>query len=234
MIKIDSIRKEKNGFYLSISVQDCPTTFLVDTGASVSIIKTNVFRKLSPEDQPELYPADASMETADGTPIPCLGKGMFKIIVNGIELEHELWVADINLDAILGFDFLDKYKCNLDFDKNELQIFEFPGNPYVEENESDEDTFPVALCSTTDVPPESEVLLKGRFVKKSGISMDGILEPSFSFLSSCNLVLAKTLVNSEQDNVIIRVINVTSDTVRVYEGTIVANLHRVEEMLPFV
>ena len=73
--------------------------------------------------------------------------------------------------------------------------------------------------------------MRGVFLKKSSTPIEGIFEPSFNFLSS-NLALANTLVSSEQTNVIIQVIDVTSEPVRVHKGTVVANLHQVEDILP--
>ena len=119
------------------------------------LFKTAVYQRLSAESRPALKQATARMVTADGTPIPCLGKGWFELQVQGVKLRHEMWVADINLEAILGFDFLERHDCSLNVRDGELQINDYPESPYSDEEEEPQ-LIRVVAAQTVDIPPESE------------------------------------------------------------------------------
>ena len=71
-------------------IQHQPLMLLVDTGASVTVINTSVYRDLSHEDKPTLTKPPATMTNADGTPIPCSGTGVFELCVEGVEVKHDV------------------------------------------------------------------------------------------------------------------------------------------------
>lgn len=90
-------------------------TFIVDTGADVSIFKrTNV------------HP-DQMLDVSNPIKIKGITNGQTSsigltntiILVNGHELEHKFHIVNsdfpIPADGILGRDFLTKYNCNIDY-----------------------------------------------------------------------------------------------------------------------
>jgi predicted aspartyl protease len=164
IVQIDLIRKTNDGLFIEGTIQQQSLTFLVDTGASVTVIKTNVYQDLAPSNRPPLEEVNARMVTADGTPIPFLGKGMFTLCIEGTDILHDVWVADIDIDGIIGFDFLDQHKCLLDVNRGKLQFGDFPGNPYDEDEDDEDDGKRIGLIAAKqdyEVPPESEMFIAG-------------------------------------------------------------------------
>ena len=53
------------------------------------------------------------MILADGIAKPFRGKGTFELKVEGKRTLQEVWVADIELEGILGMDFARRYGCQI-------------------------------------------------------------------------------------------------------------------------
>ena len=77
----------------------------VDTGACSTIMSCNFYHKLPADQQPQLKPVQG-YRSANGSPVQCLGKGMFKFKLGKLELKKELVVAAIVDDVLLGSDIL--------------------------------------------------------------------------------------------------------------------------------
>ena len=88
------------------SVFGVEVTFLVDTGATVTILKPSVVNKIPVLERPFLERVDTSMLVADGSLLPFQGRGRFSIRIGGKQIEHDVWVAEIELDGIIGMDFI--------------------------------------------------------------------------------------------------------------------------------
>ena len=48
---------------------------------------------------------------AYGSPLPFLGRGRFSICLGEEEVFHDAWVAEIELDGIIGMDFIKEHNC---------------------------------------------------------------------------------------------------------------------------
>ena len=54
--------------------------------------------------------------------IPIRAKGVLEVSTGSWNISHEIWVADIYDECMLGMDFLQKYECLVDLKKGILQI----------------------------------------------------------------------------------------------------------------
>ena len=88
---------------------------MVDTGATVSIIKPQIYRQICIDDRPTLKPCQMGVMTADGRSIASEGRGSFQLVMGGKSVQHDLYVATVEPDGILGLDFLNKHVQLLDF-----------------------------------------------------------------------------------------------------------------------
>ena len=88
-------------------------TFLVDSGANVSIISKETFEKWPYSKRPNIYPVQTSLVTVTGDSAPFHGKTVVEICLGRQKINHEFLIADIQYGGILGIDFLMKHKCDI-------------------------------------------------------------------------------------------------------------------------
>jgi hypothetical protein len=94
-----------DGLYVKGLVNEKPIIFTLDTVASRTIISTRVYQRLPEGSRPSLSKG-ASLKGACGAPIAEMGKGMFKLRLGKMEKLQEIIVAEIEDDALLGYDVL--------------------------------------------------------------------------------------------------------------------------------
>ena len=98
--------------------------FLVDTGSNITILSPTVVAKIGPDRQPTLESVENHMILADGSAKPFCGRGTFELEVEGKRIRQEIWITDIELEGILGMDFVHKYRCQIvSAAEGELQLF---------------------------------------------------------------------------------------------------------------
>ena len=95
---------------------DNQLTFLIDTGADVSLCKEKFLYRYE-ENQDEY----CNLTGISGEIIKSFGSTTIKILINNTIIEQNVQLVandiPIGTDGILGRDFLSQYKCNIDYDK---------------------------------------------------------------------------------------------------------------------
>ena len=102
---VKQCREVSSGVYIKGSVEDVPILFTADTGASRTVISTRVYEKIDKEKQPTLQKSSC-LVGAGGSSIQERGKGLFAVRLGTQERSIEAIVADIEDEALLGFDVL--------------------------------------------------------------------------------------------------------------------------------
>ena len=87
-------------------IEGMSVRFLVDTGACVTMLKSSIYWMLPDPRRVTLEEEHRRMLLADGSTLPFTGRGKFTIGVGPSTVLHEVLVADIEVDGILGMDFL--------------------------------------------------------------------------------------------------------------------------------
>ena len=99
-----------NNVYVDGGVEGMAVRFLVDTGASVTML---IYEKLPEAKRIPLEGEDRCMLLADGSTLPFTGQGKFAIGVGLSSAVHKVLIADIEVDKILGMDFPWAQQCKL-------------------------------------------------------------------------------------------------------------------------
>ena len=209
-------------------VSGVEVTFLVDTGANVTIVKPSVLNRITAPERPPLERVETSMLLADGSSLPFLGRGRFRICLGEEEVFHDVWVAEIELDGIIGMDFIKKHNCRLTLGQGR---YELALNGNVTECVGG-DQLPrcarVAAQVTTVIPPRSESLVPAKVIDPCGEASLGITEGQVRFTRKSQLLVAKTLVDLTNGVVPLRLFNPTDQPQTVYRDTIAAWCEPVE------
>ena len=94
-----------DGVYINGIIQGTPVVFTTDTGASRTVISDRIFRQIPYGERPQLVKSSC-LKGAGGIPIKESGKAVMQFSLGPLELEREIIVAEIEDDALLGYDIL--------------------------------------------------------------------------------------------------------------------------------
>ena len=104
--------------------------------------------------------------TATGESSPFIGQIDVEICLGNHSYHHNVLVADISNEAILGMDFLVSNNCDVLLSQNKLsvkgeiiQCFHYASNA--------KSCYRVAIQETTEVPPNSENFISGKPIFRS-------------------------------------------------------------------
>ena len=113
-VKIGAVNTEgQSVMFVAGNIEGTSVRFLLDTGANVTIINLTVYYEIPESCRPSLEEVKTRMVLADGSSVPFLGRSIFKLTIDGRLLEQEIWVASIDLEGILGMDFLRRHGCGI-------------------------------------------------------------------------------------------------------------------------
>lgn len=223
------ISKDGSGMFLTglIGKQNqCKLKLLIDTGANVSIINSSVFERLNP--LPSLRSTDLSMRMADGKCIGTKGIATLTLTLADVTVEHDFWIVDIDedIEGILGFDFLQAQNCVLDLGNGQ---FHLDGKVIrcLTLSCNSIRCCRVVLNETNVIPAGSEMVLQGKVLDRECAPESGLLIPAEKFAEKYNLVIGKAVVNPTNENVPIRVLNVSDQPIKVYQRTLVGHCEAV-------
>ena len=220
---VGSIHKE-TGIFVDALVAGTKIRFLVDTGASLSLLSSAKIGDIPLTSVRKLEDVQQKVLDAGGNRLNTIGKGYFNISLGNVQTDLEFVVADISVEGILGMDFLQKNDCVIDIVKRKLILKEDIAVPL--EFLGSFGCFRVISTDTTSIPPQSEVLIKGKVCTKDNLQLqlqDSLLEPNESFIRKTDTFIGRSLV-SAQEVVPVRILNLSDDTKVVYKGTYLADI----------
>jgi hypothetical protein len=74
------------------------------------------------QDTPELFPMERDVWDAGGNKMNVMGKGMFTFQISNFQFAVKAAVAELNVDGIIGLDFLTEHDCSVDLRSRELIV----------------------------------------------------------------------------------------------------------------
>ena len=215
------------GLYVCGVLGNQQVQLLIDSGASVSILSSRLFRSLEPGILKLGGEGGDRFATADGSFCEVEGNLMLNVVLGREHFELEFVVANITDQAILGMPALCKMGCVLDFEKNQLrckgakiQCFDQKRNPLDGK---------VVVCQTTWVPPRCEYFVSSRLDKAEKVPVgDFYVDPVDSLLERGGVVLAKSVITPSEKCFVVRVCNPLEEEIVLYEELTVGFLVPVE------
>ena len=90
----------------------------------MTILRPDVYYKISPISRPILNSTDVNVAMADGELTRCLGRGKLQIKISNTKdyIMHDVYLANIEPEGILGYDLLQEHDYLLDLGKGEMRI----------------------------------------------------------------------------------------------------------------
>ena len=111
------------------------------------------------------------------------------------KLKHQVLFADIQNDGILGIDFLSQNGCDVLLSKDHLMLNGERLACFRSNADARATCCKVVLSESIEVPPESEVIAKGRPINQFDKDGIGILETDNLFLRRYGLLVENALVS---------------------------------------
>ena len=109
-----------NGFYVSGNLDEQKVEFLIDTGATCSIISSSIYQNMPKSTKQILKPFTTPVYDAGSNQINCHGQTDINITLNGSNFIIDALVCDVSQDGIIGQDFLLKYVENIDYKRGKI------------------------------------------------------------------------------------------------------------------
>jgi len=199
---------------------------LVDTGAEISVIQENLWRRCQPPAM-KLERTGERPHSATGDVLEVKGLSDVTVMIGGTQFTHKFRVvSNVDSPMILGWDFMLAHNVSVDPAARELKIGEQSVQLAVRERK------PPGICRVTTteeriVPPNSEVLVPGRLIHNEGRPLDlfdGVLEPR----GGNNVLVARIVATATEESIPVRIMNVSSEPLLVRKGKLVGDFHCVE------
>ncbi|VDH90009.1 Hypothetical predicted protein, partial [Mytilus galloprovincialis] len=102
---------EDAGMYVRLNVGDIEAKFVVDTGATLTLVSSKLYDMLTPLDKSYLSEVKTTVRSVCGTKLELRGKGRFNLHFSPNMLQSESVVTDLQVDGILGLDFMKRHNC---------------------------------------------------------------------------------------------------------------------------
>lgn len=174
-----------------------------------------------------MYYLSLPLVSASGENLKVLGRTDLSLNFNGIHCPMAAVIAEIDIDVVLGIDFMKGNNVSIDIKRNTMSV------------QSQELTlsctgrigcFRIILAEPTVIPAHSEVLVNGK-IQEHGTSRfkEGLVEPSKRFIELGRGSVARLLVTVDK-YIPLRIGNFSGSQQTLYPGTNIATLSPVDKI----
>ncbi|MEW8548533.1 MAG: hypothetical protein AB2693_33955, partial [Candidatus Thiodiazotropha sp.] len=200
----------KSNMKVSGKICGIPISWKVDTGAKKTFISLNAYKKIPYRNRPGLKPTKQKFVAANGGNLQCDGETVIEMKFGEMEVFFPVIVGGVT-QSLLGEDFIRHFQCNFD---HENRTFIISRGEMVDDKISAKTRCKrlarVALAETTDILPGCEMIVSAHF-KDKPVNSDGILVPDAVFTVKHGLMLARSVLNSDQSSFCARILNPGKD-----------------------
>ena len=217
---------------MSGQIDGAPTTFLIDSGAAVSVVHIKALPK---NYQSSLTNDSPRIVGANGLALDVIGQAIMPITVGNVEVKHSFSVvSDLTVDCILGADFLMQNQAVIDCNDMNLKLGE--------ENIPMESGCKANSCPTVGcIIAHQNTQISGRTVQlMMGVAQfPGTQEVCHSQyvlvepvnISNKHLLVACSISKVDNGHVVLQVMNTSPKPVTIYRGSRLATVHQQHSVL---
>ena len=211
--------------------------FLHDTGACGSLLGKHIYDQLPESCQPPLKPAEVEVLGANDGEVNCYGCCHITLELNGRFYPAKVLVCDINMDGIIGTDFMfDQHDCEIKVEKMRsstrawaewlIDGFRVPLYPY----RPHRDSINVIAKRDVCIPGGAEYFVRSLALGQCEPGAPYVLTATESSGNKLdNLQVANSLVIPKMNEVVVRLVNVSEGSVTIKKGDRLASLEKVTE-----
>jgi hypothetical protein len=108
--------------YVTAKIFGMDTYLLIDTGATISLLSKVCYGNMFGTKHRSVEKVECDVLSANGSPVDVYGKTSIEFVLNGTTMSHEMIIADLSVDGILGLDFLVKHEAVIDTGRQRISI----------------------------------------------------------------------------------------------------------------
>ncbi|KAL5486596.1 hypothetical protein EMCRGX_G019098 [Ephydatia muelleri] len=193
---------------------------LVDTGSAVTIIRADIWEKVSKCTVSTLAPTTQAVVAANGNGLQLDGQVVLNIHVGGLHVDQLFLVArDLTQECLLGADFLCANGCAIDFDARsmsaggEVVILQF--------NQLGPLVCDAVVMESISIPANCEfqlvatLMVDGKMCRNSNV---GILEPQPNFMEHHGLAVAHSVAIKRDGAIPVQMLNPGKSSITLHKG----------------
>ena len=95
-------------------------SFLIDTGATVSLMSKSCYEKIPEDQRPVIKPAACPLKAANNTKFVQYGCITLRFEIQGMRFRHKFWVVESKNCGLLGSDFLQKERAEINLGRGKI------------------------------------------------------------------------------------------------------------------
>eukprot|EP00731_Ephydatia_muelleri_P018873 Em0011g913a len=192
----------------------------VDTGSAVTIIRADIWEKVSKCTVSTLAPTTQAVVAANGNGLQLDGQVVLNIHVGGLHVDQLFLVArDLTQECLLGADFLCANGCAIDFDARsmsaggEVVILQF--------NQLGPLVCDAVVMESISIPANCEfqlvatLMVDGKMCRNSNV---GILEPQPNFMEHHGLAVAHSVAIKRDGAIPVQMLNPGKSSITLHKG----------------
>lgn len=181
---------------------------LIDTGATISVLHSRVYKNLPEAVKPPLEKDCGKLEMADGELVTPMGMAIFPLRIQGDLLPCQMIVADIEVPAVLGYDFLKRQDSEIKLGK-EVVTFKGREVPCHLESQRTKTVFRIRMAERVVVPAATEAIVPAEIVGDYPVEKDAVIENGSKYLKDKGILVGRCVFDTTKTIIPVRVMNMT-------------------------
>jgi len=222
-----------NSLLVKGSIHDNTFSFLIDTGAMVTLIHSKLVQH-DPQLR-ERFNENAvirSLRAVNGQNMTILGQVPVPFTIgNKIYTVFALVADGLTYDVIIGKDFLQQFDAIINFKDSTLQLTQPPNHSTFDsvQTKPSVNNATVHVLYTLELPARSETIIPG-LVEGSLSGTIGILEPLRLLADKLNICGASSLVTLSSNQIVpVQLLNPTTQPITLYRHAVLGNFIPLDE-----
>ena len=215
--------------YITGLVNHSVTCTLLDTGATVSVLNEETWKKSG--DVSKVNPVTGTLTTANGNELTVLGETKVRFRIGNIDCFWPVMIAQgLSHNCILGSDFFQHFGCQIHYDTGTFVV--------------DHTEIPIGYCKVTpsvcriflsediQVEPGTEQVLEAKLENgyDRNTGTPGILEESKELRDKSEINIARSLVIPRDGLTIVRVANFCDSQIKLQSDFPVEEYHTISSV----
>jgi hypothetical protein len=188
--------------------------------ASVSVLHRHIFDQISENVRPSLNTNCGKLKVADGEMITPAGAAWMTFVIDGKPYSYRMLVADIEVPAVLGYDFLRDNNCEMKLGKGTFKLNGESVNCKLHSQ---------SVAENVVVPPASEMIIPTKVVGVQPVGKTAVITEISPSVSKKGILVGKSVFDPNKNEIPVRVVNVSDSVQTIYKNTVTTECEVVRE-----